>query len=147
MSIKNLFYSSYWFDQPFPASGTVFFVLVGCFLLLLISGIVLRIISQRKKEKVDRLVFKRFSNFSMIMGLWGLVWMFFRQEKIIFLAWRFWMMLWLAVAIWWFARILDYVVRRVPIIKQEKAEKMEREKYLSKTHKHTNTKTHSVEVF
>jgi len=73
---------------------------------------------------------KRTGNFGMTMGLLGLLWMFFRQESVAFLAWRFWLLLWVLMAVWWLARILEYIVKRIPQIKKEKEARHKMQKYL-----------------
>ena len=87
-------------------------------------------ISKYSENKINKIVERRFSGFGCTMGLWGLVWMFFRQENIALLGWRFWLMLWLVIVLWWLARIMRYVVKRVPEIKKEKEEIEKLAKYL-----------------
>ena len=53
------------------------------------------------------------------MGFLGLLWMFFRQERIAFLAWRFWLLLWLAAVVFWAYRLARYALKRIPEIKAE----------------------------
>lgn len=130
MNITNLFHLDYWFTQPFAAHGSTLWILVGGFLLLIIVGLILRILVQSSQDKINKIILRRFSVFSMLMGLWGMAWMFFRQEKIPFLAWRFWLLLWLLVTVYWLSRILEYVVKRVPVIRQERQARERKEKYL-----------------
>ncbi len=132
MSFTNLFRIDYWFNQPFSAHGVTFWVFVFLFLALILGGIISRIICQYKKEKIDKFILRRFSTFGMTLGLFGIIWLFLRQEKVPFLAWRFWLLLWLVIAIWWLAKILEYIVRRVPQIRQEQKERKKRDKYLTK---------------
>ena len=132
MSVTNLLRMDYWFSQPFSAHGGVFWFFVFFFLVLILGGIISRIICQYKKEKTDKVILKRFSTFGMSLGLLGIIWIFFRQEKVVFLAWRFWLILWSVLAVWWLAKIFDYIVRRVPQIKAEKEERHKRNKYLIK---------------
>ena len=130
MNIKNLFKMDYWFSQPFSAHGLTFWLFVISFLTLILGGIILYILVSKKKDKTDKIVCKRLGNLGMTMGLLGLIWMFIRQEQVPFLAWRFWLLLWVLLAVWWLARILEYTIRRVPQIKKEKAEKYRMQKYL-----------------
>ena len=132
MSFTNLFRMDYWFGQPFSAHGAIFWVFTILFLALILGGIISRIVCQYQKDKTSKLILRRFSTFGMTLGLFGIIWLFLRQEKVVFLAWRFWLALWLVVAVWWLARILEYIVKRVPQIKKEKEERKRREKYLNK---------------
>ena len=122
MNFGNLFRMDYWFNQPFSAQGATFWIFVIFFLILILGGIVLRIICSYSKEKTDKKIMHRFSSFGMTMGFFGIVWLFFRQERATFLAWRFWLLLWSFISIWWLAKILEYIVKRVPEIKKAKEE-------------------------
>ncbi len=130
MSIQNIFIINYWLSQPLPAYGFTLLLLVGGFLFFIIVGLVLRIVIQTKKDKSIRVALKRLSNFCMVMGLLGLMWMFFRQQNVFFLSWRFWLLILIGIAAWWLVRILEYVIRRVPVIKQEQAEREIKARYL-----------------
>lgn len=131
MNFKNLFYLDYWFSQPAIANGTALWVLVGGFLLLIAVGLVLRISVYYKKDKICKTILRRIGAFGMTMGLLGMMWMFFRQERIPFLAWRFWLLTWILMAVWWLIRILEYILKRVPVIKKEKKAGVDKEKYLN----------------
>ncbi len=130
MNFKNLFKADYWFSQPHTAYDWAFWPVVLVFGGLILSGIVLYVIRSSKTEKTDQVVFGRFGNFGITMGLIGLLWLFFRQERVAFLAWRFWLLLWLLLAAWWIGKILEYIVKRLPIIKKERLEKERIRKYL-----------------
>ena len=66
------------------------------------------------------------------MGFLGLIWMFFRQESVAFLAWRFWLLLWSAAALIWAYRLARYALKRIPEIQAEEARRVNVEKYLPK---------------
>ncbi|MFH1789684.1 MAG: hypothetical protein ABH832_01300 [bacterium] len=130
MSISNLFYINYWFGQPREARGIVLVVYISVFLLLIILGIGARVFVAYKNDRVVKQILRRFSAFGMTMGMIGMMWMFFRQQKIVFLAWRFWVLLWILLAIFWMIRILKYVIKRVPEIRKEQIHEEKRRKYL-----------------
>ncbi|MFH1292360.1 MAG: hypothetical protein ABIH87_04170 [bacterium] len=130
MAFKNLFYINYWFAQPFSVHGLTFWLFICIFLFLIAVGLVLRIWAQYVQDRSIKLIFRRFASFGMTMGLFGIIWTFFRQERVIFLAWRFWMLVWLLVSVWWMIDILKYVLKRLPVIKKEKQEKEQMGKYL-----------------
>jgi hypothetical protein len=69
------------------------------------------------------------------MGLLGLLWFFFRQERVAFLAWRFWLVLWLIITVFWAYKILVYMFKKVPVINSQRAEKIINEKYLPRNKK------------
>ncbi|MBI2038021.1 MAG: hypothetical protein HYT15_03810 [Candidatus Magasanikbacteria bacterium] len=135
MNIANLFTLDYWFGQPFAAQGSSLWLLIGGFLLCIVAGLICKIASQFKEEKFKKIILKRLGNLGTVMGFLGLVWMFFRQEGAVFLAWRFWLLLWLAGFFWRLSIIVRYMVKRVPDIKQEEEKRVQIEKYLPKSNK------------
>ena len=133
MTITNLFKLDYWFSQPFTARGLSLWLLIGGFLLLIVAGLIFKILSQYQNYKPARTVLKRFSNLGVTVGFLGLVWMFFRQERVAFLAWRFWI-LFLTVGFgFWVYRLIKYWVKRVPELKSEEAKREQIEKYLPRS--------------
>ena len=134
MHITNIFKTSYWFYQPFIAIGAVKWLWIIGFLVLVLVGLVAYIV-RANKQYSDRVrgVLLRIGNFGAVTGLFGLLWMWFRQEAVPFLAWRFWLLLWLILFIWWGIKILYYIYKRVPAIQQELAHKIAKEKYLPKS--------------
>ncbi|TSC83743.1 MAG: Uncharacterized protein G01um101413_883 [Parcubacteria group bacterium Gr01-1014_13] len=132
MSIQNLLRLDYWFSEPFTARGTTLWILVGGFLLFIVLGLVDKILSQYQEDKFKRLLLKRSGSLGITMGFLGLVWMFFRQERVAFLAWRFWMFLWVVATVIWIYRLARYALKRIPEIKAEEAKRASLEKYLPK---------------
>lgn len=130
MSFANLFSWSYWFHQPFSAHGAVLWVWVLGFLALVAGGLVARFIRQKKQDRQIREVYSRIGSMAITLGLLGLLWFFFRQERIPFFAWRFWVALWLLGFIWWAIKLALYTVKRLPAIREEKAKREVMEKYL-----------------
>lgn len=132
MQINNLFHISYWFYQPFVAREWSLWVFVGGFLLLVVAGLVFKIVVYHKEDKTTRELLRRFGNFCFIMGFLGLLWMFFRQERVAFLAWRFWLLVWILIFVWWLSGIARYAIKRVPEIRKEQEERNRISKYLPK---------------
>jgi hypothetical protein len=145
MNIANLIKFDYWFSQPFTARGFALWMLVGGFLLFIVAGLVFKILSQYTTPRPSpnrggaeggvrskKLVLKRVGSLGITMGFFGLIWMFFRQERVAFLAWRFWLLLWLAVTVFWAYRLVRYVLKRIPEIKAEEERRASIEQYLPK---------------
>lgn len=130
MRLINIFKWSYWFYQPFIAVGFAKWFWVLSFLFLVLCGLVAKIVRQQKKDVTVKEWLRRLGNFTLSMGFWGLVWMFFRQERVAFLAWRFWLILWAAVFVYWGYKVIFYYVKRIPQIKEEKRRREEIAKYL-----------------
>ncbi|MBP6859327.1 MAG: hypothetical protein KBC69_01745 [Candidatus Magasanikbacteria bacterium] len=133
MNIKNLFHVDYWFGQPFTAQGTSLWLLIGTFLFLIVAGLVCKIVSLYQEEKFKKVLLRRAGTIGITMGFLAMVWMFFRQEAIIFLSWRFWMLLWLVVMVWQVSALVRYFLKRVPEIKSEEDRRARIEKYLPKS--------------
>ena len=132
MSILNLFYFSYWLSQPVILYGTVKWVWVGVLLGFTIFGLISKIIQIIRPNSFARDAWRRFGNLFLSLGLIGLLWFFFRQEQVMFLAWRFWLIPWVMIFIWWLFKNVKYVVVRLPKIKAEQQAKELKNKYLPK---------------
>ncbi len=130
MSLKNLFYFSYWFKVPVIATGFVFWMMLAVMLGLIVLGIAV-VVARNVFEKKSLGNFSRkISSFGVSMGLTGLVLFFFRQQSAPVLGWRIWFLIWGAAFVIWVAMILRYFFKRVPQIKAENAERRQKEKYL-----------------
>ncbi|MFA5128073.1 MAG: hypothetical protein WC457_03680 [Patescibacteria group bacterium] len=132
MSITNFLDLSYWFHQPFIARGTSMWIWVGIFLGSVLVGLILKIVQQRLEEKYLKKIINSFGTIGLSVGLTGLLWLFFRQERVPFLAWRFWLVLIFGCALWRIVVHVIFLARRVPRIRAEHADKQIREKYLPK---------------
>lgn len=130
MSIRNLFYWSYWFQQPYIARDLVLWIWLVGFLGLVLAGLVVLFIKPYRLDNAEQRLLGRFSSCFLTMGILGLVWFFFRQERVVFLAWRFWLLIWFAVLLVWLVKNIRYAVKRLPQIKAEHATRAAQEKYL-----------------
>ena len=132
MSISNILDWSYWFYQPFIARGTAMWIWVGIFLGSVLIGLILKIVQQRIQEKYLKKILNSFGTIGLTVGLTGLLWLFFRQERVPFFAWRFWLVLIFGLAIWRVVVQAIFLARRVPQIRAEHKAKELTEKYLPK---------------
>ncbi len=132
MNLINLSRLDYWFSQPFVASGASLKLLLGFFLCCIIAGLVCRIMVQYKEERYIKIILKKFANLGMGVGFMGMVWMFFRQEGVKFLSYRFWLLFVAAYIVWSIYKIYKYVSARVPQIKDEQDRRARMERYLPK---------------
>lgn len=132
MSVYNLFYLSYWIGQPRIARGNVLLFWVLSFLFLVLVGLVCKFLSHRREENEIKKALRRFGNLGLAMGFLGLLWLFFRQERVAFFAWRFWLAFWLLGFVWWLGAVIRYTIKRLPEIKKERWEREMRAKYLPK---------------
>jgi len=132
MSFSNLLTLSYWTSQPFVAVGCVKWFWVLFLLLLVLAGIVIRLLRTYLSENLIKEILRRWGNLGINVGILGFSWFFFRQERIAFLAWRFWLLVWILIGVWWGINNLIYTIKRIPQIKEEKIKRELRDKYLPK---------------
>ena len=134
MQIQNILKLSYWFYQPFIAVGGVAWFWIVGFLALVLAGMVAKIVRIYGKEvsQSTQEVLRRAGNMLITTGLLGLLWMFFRQQRVAFLAWRFWLVLWAVLFVWWGYKVIFYATKRLPLISDEQAKKDLMKKYLPK---------------
>lgn len=130
MSFSNLFYASYWFSQPAILSGSVLTAWLLIWLGFVLLGLIVLWLRHSAGESAVRRLYGRLASALLTLGLLGLVWLWLRQERVHLLAWRFWLLIWFALATVLLGRILYYALRRVPQIRQEQAVRTSREKYL-----------------
>ncbi|HLD60710.1 MAG TPA: hypothetical protein VJA27_01075 [Patescibacteria group bacterium] len=129
---QQLLTSSYWFSQPAGAEGWTYWGFLLFFLAFFVAGIVLRVVMRFKNDAPTRTALARFSSLGLTLGFFGLLWLFFRQQRVSFLAWRFWLPIWDIIFIWWLYRIVHYLLRRAPQLREEQRERQRIEKYLPK---------------
>ncbi|MFA7653678.1 MAG: hypothetical protein WCX97_01380 [Candidatus Magasanikbacteria bacterium] len=132
MSIFNLLKLDYWFSQPYIAYGTTKWLWVIIFLVLILTGLIFRILQNIGKDNAYKEIFRRGSNLGLTIGLLGIVWLFFRQERVPFLAWRFWLLFLIIGGIFWKVKLLFYYFKRLPAIRAEKQQRELKNKYLPK---------------
>ena len=93
---------SFWFDltpvRMVPTFTNAFFVL---FLLCILAGAILRIFyRQTSLDKLTKRFFARIAEQVTLFGIMGLVLLFLSFEEVVFFGARFWMLVWLAGAVY-----------------------------------------------
>lgn len=131
-SWQRLLTSSYWFSQPEVAEGSTYWWFLLFFLVFFVGGIALRVVMRFTPDAPTRTSLARFSSLGLTLGFFGLLWLFFRQERVSFLAWRFWLVVWDAVLVVWLYTIIRYLLRRAPELREQQRERQRIEKYLPK---------------
>ena len=122
---------AYWF-QPRPGildpgyrySLMAFF---GCIVVLAVLFYLLR---KRLQYKAYRTLYLKLGRLCLTFGLVGFAWLFFRDERIIYLGMRFWFLILLISMAVWLVFILRHYFIDVPKRKKELDEKKEFDKYL-----------------
>lgn len=134
MNLKNIADLSYWFYQPFIAVGSAKWIFIIGFLTITFIGLVSYLVRAFNKQldKGTMEVLRRSGNWLVVSGLLGLLWLFFRQQRVAFLAWRFWLILWLVMFVFWGYKVIFYALKRMPVINSEQAARELKKKYLPK---------------
>lgn len=130
MNIFNLFTWEYWFSQPYIAYGHTKWIWLIIFLAFILFGLVSKIWEVARVDGVLKRVWHSLANSFFCTGLLGLLWMFFRQQHVPFLAWRFWLLIIFIGVVWRQYYNFKFVFKRYPKIKMEQAERAVKEKYL-----------------
>lgn len=132
--IRPLLTTHFWFQNtPPPLLPSNERLLFAVFAVLLILGAIIRMVgSHRKEDRHVTEMFSRFGRLCVTIGLLGLLFFFFTYEQIPLLGSRFWFLALGLLAIIWFAMIVHYVVKVVPVERSHEAAQKEKEKYLPK---------------
>lgn len=129
-SLLNL---SFWFDvKPLPIDPLIFWIFLIVCLAVLILGIVAYLLKTKKfKEKIlARNIWTKIGNWSISFGIIGLILVFLKQQRVLYLGMRIWFVFWLIIFFIWLVFILKYIFVEVPKVKKEREKKKEFEKYL-----------------
>lgn len=130
MSFSNLWYASYWFGQPAPAAKVSLVLWLVLLLGSVLASLILLFLRYYTSERTRYLVYSRWSNFLLTMGVVGLFLFFFRQSHVVLLGWRMWFLPWFVVSAVWLYRLIAYTFKRVPTIKVEQALQARQARYM-----------------
>src|SRR3989338_961283 len=100
--MNQLLQWSFWFDaRPLPFNSNFLWIIVGVFA----GAIIFAIISSRlRKQKTGPLhwqIWSKLLHLSLSFGLVGLLLVFFKEERIIYLGMRVWLILWVLICLVW----------------------------------------------
>ncbi len=128
----NLIKLSYWLNPlPGPWLPALLGVVYAVFALLVLMGIVAWWLAGKNKQ--NRLMMKfwlKVQRFSLVIGITGLLLIFFRQQNFYFLSMPVWFLLLVIGALVWAYYIVRYITQTVPQRKKEIEERKIKEKYL-----------------
>ena len=136
MDITKLFNWSYLFSAYAPAgfSWTLRIVLG----VLFVGAIVLAVIAMKKIKKTvgpNKVVWKKLTVWGWTIGLIGLLLMFFREVRTLYLGARLWLLLLLLLGLVWLIFILIYRVKVLPRQEKIRQETEEFNRWLPKSKK------------
>lgn len=122
----------YLFDTTTPAfqphtARAAALVVASFFVLGLVS---LLLVNKNKSDAPLSRFWKREANLWWTMGVIGALLLFLRQFQIYILGARIWMMLWLIGVIWWFVKLAQDFIKKIPQARERAEEEKIRRKYL-----------------
>jgi hypothetical protein len=135
MKLVHLFYWSYWFSEPLPATGLTRIFWIVFPTLLLVVGLGARFLNFSKLDQFKKRLVKQIGKICLTVGVLDLIWFFFRQEQVYLLSFRFWLVFIKLGVVWSLYKIYMYFKKRVPEIKQQQFERERLSKYLPKRKK------------
>ena len=131
-----MFSINWWFQLiPLwsPFALRVFFIV---FLGIVIIGAVVRMVSrQRLTDKYALEIANRSANLLVVTGVLGLWDWFVSGQQVPLLSARFWLVVLLALVIWWVWAITRYARKTVPEMRNRHNERKEQMKYFTKKRK------------
>ncbi|HTK60134.1 MAG TPA: hypothetical protein VL283_02920 [Candidatus Baltobacteraceae bacterium] len=132
--MQNLLSWSYWFSlQARELLPQVKLALAAAFAALVVIGLAAAAMSKRHSGNMAWAEGgKRVASMGLWMGITGLLLVFFTHELVYFFGARFWYLVWLAVALFWTAAIVRYMLAVVPKKKAEYEEKARIAKWIPK---------------
>jgi amino acid transporter len=122
---------TYLFDlNPGPLLLFYFKFFLIFFSVMLFLGIGLKRYGQKLKGNPRRQLLGKISRMCVWLGFLGLVWIFFRQQSIVFFAAPFWLIVWLLGLITWLTLIVRYYLHGYQKLLMASARQSEQQKYL-----------------
>jgi amino acid transporter len=134
ISIRPIFQGSFWFDL-FPSALSPLFERGFFFLFaaIVFAGAALRIIARRSEyDRDQKLIMRTVATACTVMGLAGLVWLFFTYQEVYLFGARFWFLIWLAIAMYVTYRLVRFARVDVPAMKEARNIQKEINEYLPK---------------
>lgn len=132
MNWLNLFSISYIFN-PLPGSfiGNWGKYLMIFFAVLVVAGAVAYVVSTRRQNSpLVRKVFSKISNLLLVMGIIGVLLVFFREQRVYGLSMPIFFFLWIVGAVVWLVFLLRFLFKKLPQKRNEIKRRKAKEKYL-----------------
>lgn len=129
--MNQLLSTSFWFDvRPLPFATLYLWIFIGILAAAIIFGFACVYIRAKKSGPLAWKVWSKLVHWAFSFGLVGLILVFFKEERIIYLGMRVWLILWGLISLLWLGFVLKFILVETPKIKEEKRRKEEIKKYL-----------------
>jgi len=129
--LQDLVFSGRLFNLRPPAMQIRTVIILAVFFgLCVVLGLISKILTKKIKDGLRIKGLKQLFYLFVIMGILGLVYLFFAWQKITLLAGRFWLLIWLLTVIIWLGFIGRYMFFEAPKLRAEIEKKRKFEKYI-----------------
>ncbi|MBT6691685.1 hypothetical protein HOB10_05135 [Candidatus Parcubacteria bacterium] len=136
MDLSKLLNFEYLFAR-FPEAGFSWPVRIGL-LIIFVGAIIVALYTHKKLKQnlgVAGKAWKRLQVWSWSVGLVGIMLVYFREVRALYLSSRFWLILWLLVSVVWLIYIIAKWKKDVPNKETQEKHKQEYSKWLPKQNK------------
>ena len=107
----------FWFGTfPAPLSKQTMIIMAVILGLMLVGSIVLIVLERKQKgiEKPQKHLYKKLETLLITMSLFGFAWIALTYEEVRLFSMRFWMIVWIAVLLYWGYKVFHYAQRVMP---------------------------------
>jgi len=126
--MTNLMTWKFWFAlRPESLTTLALNLFIGLLVVLTVLAFLIALI--KKKAGIYRGLYKKLYNLCIGNTIIGLIFLFFNYEMVPFFSARFWLALWAIEMIVWLMFILRKI-KKIPLLKKQKAQEKELNKYL-----------------
>jgi len=131
MSLTAVFNTDYWFSAPGVITTQALWILLVFFVGMIVIGIVFKQVAQKGKvEKFLGKVLQKWGSLLMLMGFFGLLYVWLRYERTPLFSFRFMLGIWVLGFIFWAYKILKYQKKKVPELRERHQRDAERYAYV-----------------
>lgn len=113
-----------------PAFAKFFYFFLGTLLIAALASHLIMRIQEKKKNTPLKIMWRKLSNFFLVMGVFGFVLFFFRQQKAYWISMPFFAYLWFISGLVWLGFIMRWSQTKKKKLQTEILERQEKEKYL-----------------
>ena len=125
----------YWFNpNPVPLGPSLVGSIFVFFAWFVAAGIVLAVLGRvfRKRAALKAAIAARLAKMLVMTGLLGLLFLFFASEQVPLFGMRFWFLFDIILLVTWLGKIVWYIVKEYPKLRDGIEERQRLEKYMPK---------------
>jgi len=131
LDLSTLFSFKYIFNlNPGALQPGIYNILIYLFITMIVANFILKIISKKTPHIINKILLKKISSLLVWMTILALLWIFFRQQSVIFLSAPFWLIIWILGFIYWTSRIFHWYSTSGKQKSSETKRFKEKQKYL-----------------